>query len=102
MSSHPPPKTGVTSAALRVVHAEQGGSTRPISSVPALSPTDEQAHQLFRAAREESGDSQDKASIVLGVCRRSVIRWESGETPVPAWALVAMQRRAQRRARSAA
>jgi DNA-binding XRE family transcriptional regulator len=84
----------VGSPRLAPVHASEGGSARPGASVPAVSPPDEQAHQLFRAARDVAGLSQDRAAIVLGVSRRSVMRWEAGETPVPGWALVAMQRRA--------
>lgn len=98
-SSHSSAPTSVASGALHVAaHAAKHAVARPIAKAPAMSATGEQAHQLFRAARESAALSQSKAATVLGIAIRTLQRWERNECPVPAWALIALQRRARRAA----
>lgn len=75
-------------------HENQPGSTFAAPRVPAEAPPHVQAAQAFAAARRSLGWSQDRVAIRLGVVRRTVMRWESGETDVPGWAIVALERRA--------
>lgn len=45
----------------------------------------------FRAARVEAGLSFRKAATALGVNKSTIQRWESGESPIPAFAEVVIR-----------
>lgn len=78
---------------LRVVHADEGGSAGPTEEGSTLAPPHVQAARQFAAARAALGWSQDRVAIRLGVARRTVVRWELGQTEVPGWAIVALEQR---------
>jgi DNA-binding XRE family transcriptional regulator len=53
------------------------------------------AGDLFRAARESLGWSQETAGRKYGACRLTIISWEQERTEMPARALLWIQRMAE-------
>lgn len=81
-SSSPPLSA---SPRLTSVHAGQGAHGPGIAKATTVSRPSVQVR--FRAAREAAGLSQHKCGVLWGCDRRTISRWESGKSPLPAKAL---------------
>lgn len=77
------------------------GHARNLRTTPTGAPREageREARRRFRVARESLGLTQLAAAYALGVGATSVEDWERGAARLPAWALVALEARAERRA----